>query len=135
QAGDPRIAAHGQLHEERGALSLARALGVDSAVVELDEGFRDREPEAEPAVARARAAGGLFEGLEDPLERGTGETDAGIDHGNAEPAGFRVFGRDPDRAAVARELDRVLQEVPEDLLEAARIGLGVVVRGGEVELE
>ena len=51
-------------------------------------------------------------------------------------AAFRlVAGPHGHRARRRRELDGVLDQVPEDLLEADRVGLDVVARGGEVNLE
>ena len=81
----------------------------------------DREPQAGAAVGAAGGAVGLLEGLEDDRQLVLGDADAGVDHAE----GDHVLGgaldaeRDP---ALGGELERVGEQVAQDLLQALLVG-------------
>src|SRR2546427_10906730 len=70
----------GQLHDERRALSLARALGGDTAAVELDQVLHERQPEAEAAVGPRGGAVLLPETVEDERENVGADAPARVAH-------------------------------------------------------
>src|SRR5262249_27796412 len=113
----------GQLEPERAA-PAGLALEPDAAAHELDEMARDREAETGAAVATRRAAVRLGEALEHrllPVER---DADAGVL--DADPQGrarFRFVQARREHADLAalRELDRVSQQVDEDLAQPPRV--------------
>ena len=123
-ASTPR-ATSGQPHDEAGAEARARALRRDRAAVKLDQVAGDREPDPEPALRARRRAVGLAEAVEDvgeELGRHARARVADLDRELALAAG------EGDRHAPVRrrELDRVRDEVPDDLLQA----VGVARRSG-----
>src|SRR6185312_1378288 len=96
----------------------------------------DRQPEAGAAeLARARRID-LAERLEDPLVVLGGDADAGIAHRELYAAGGRA--RRDRHATALGELERVRDEILEDLAEPKRVGLdrlGQAGRCDEAELE
>src|SRR5215203_4011109 len=93
------------------------AVRLDGAAVQLHKVLRYREAETETAVRARRARVGLSIAIEeegqelgrDPLPRvGDAQLDAIV----------QALGHDVDRTARRRELDRVAQQVPRDLLQA-----------------
>src|SRR5439155_23432230 len=95
----------------------------------------DRKAQARAAVPAAGRAVGLLEGLEDQPELVVGDADSGVDHREGhhslgfaqravEEADARRRGVYPQRdVAVLGELDRVREQVPQDLLEPLLVGL------------
>jgi hypothetical protein len=123
-----------------------RELAADAAVAgdfelaahERDEAVADREAEAGAGLGRA-AIGDLVERLEERREIGRGDADAGVEHGE-----FKVFRADVSApsakgdAAAGGELDRVAEEIVEDLAEFEGIAddeLGEIGGGIENEFE
>src|SRR6185436_16410811 len=109
--------------EDRKRCAAARAGAVDGnrSPVHLDEVPRQREPDAEPAELARRAGVRLPEALEDVRQVLGGDADAAVLHADHDrpvvaPRAQR------DSAARRRELDRVRQQVPQDLLQPIAIG-------------
>ena len=101
-----------------------RLCDVDPAAHQRDEPLRDGEAEAGAAVAAAGRAVRLDEGLEEArLQLGV-DADAGVAHLEADDhrvPGRLVEGHPEDDLARLRELDRVADEVGEDLAQPAGV--------------
>src|SRR5436305_1237255 len=82
----------------------------------------DGETEADSAVARVDSAPGLDEWLEDLVEEGARDADAGVPHGDRREVADRLGGHG-DASARGRELERVRQQVEEDLARLVDVGL------------
>ena len=107
----------------------------DRAAVQLDEVPHDREPEAEPAVhARGRAVG-LPEALEDVRQELGRDALAGVARPTISTCEFTRRERDLHAAALRRELDRVRQQVPDDLLQPVGVAGDERRRAGRARLE
>src|SRR6185503_15457253 len=105
---------------ERGALTLAGAPRPDRASVQLRELLGDGKAEPEPAVAAGGRCRLLAEALEDVPQEFGADADAGVGDGDHRAIG-QPLELDRDRAARGRELDRIRDDVPDDLLEPGRI--------------
>ena len=103
-------------------------MGLDRAAVHLHQRLADRQPQAQAAELPRDRAFRLLEGVEDPRQRLRLDADPAVVHLDDHVLLVRPAA-DAHAAAVRRELDRVLQEVPEDLLEPGRVGLDPVGRG------
>ncbi len=106
---------------------------LDIAVVEVGEFLGEGEAEARTGLGGVEGGVELTEGLKEGVEVGGGDADAGVAHGEAE-----VRGADGDAegdGALGGELDRVGEEVHEDLLEAAGVGDVGGKMGVEVEVQ
>lgn len=128
--------------EGEGAALAGRALRGDGPAEELGDLSADGEPEAGAAVLAAGGAVGLLEGSEDGLQLLLGDADARVPYpeGQQRPApgkpggdlgGLRRFDAELDAAALG-ELDRVGQQVAQDLAQPRVVGEQVVggARGG-----
>src|SRR5437016_1410974 len=120
-----------QAHGDRGA--EARPAGdLERAAVQLDQAAADRQAEAGAAVLARERVLDLVEGLADPRQLVRRDADAAVRYGDGEAAALLEPRVERDGAALGRELDRVGQEIEQDLLDRARIGLDrrqVVVDG------
>src|SRR5207247_5212084 len=90
------------------------ALRPDLAAVELGELLADRQPEPGPARAPGDRVVQLLERLEQAREVFLADADARVRHPHAH--GLRLGLHADEHPALRRELDRVRQEVQEDLL-------------------
>src|SRR6185312_17285219 len=103
-----------------GPAPLALALGADRAAVLLGEELDEGEAEPEAAVLAREGGVRLAEPIEDVGEEARGDAPAGVaDHdldAGAVAAAARLHA-----SPLRRELDRVRQEVGDDLLEPAGI--------------
>src|SRR6185295_12256084 len=98
-----------------------RALEPEPAAVQLDELARDGKPEPR-ALGSRRAGANLAEFLEHGFLVLRRDADAGVAHRYLD-AIVVVRGRDADRSALRSEFQGVRQEVEEDLLDLALVGL------------
>ena len=90
------------------------------SAVQLDEVTHDRQSEPEPAVLPADRAVGLAEPLEDERQKVGGDARAVVGDRQAQAvAGLRQHDVDP--AAIRRELDRIDDEIADDLLQPLRV--------------
>src|SRR5262245_26906867 len=104
---------------ERRALVLT-TLRPDAAAVELDELLADRQPETRASGAAGDRVIELLERLEEPRQVVLANSDAGV--GDAQPDGVRL-GDDADQHAALRgELDRIRQQIEQDLLDLRPVG-------------
>src|SRR5262249_37712096 len=113
----------GDGHPE-GAAEPRAALDADAAAHLLDDPLADREPEPGAAEAPRRAGVDLEELLEQHRDLGLGDADPRVLDLRADDRRVvvDVLGGDLDEdVALARELDRVADEVDEHLAEAARV--------------
>ncbi len=128
----------GEAHREGRAAPEARARRRDGAAVEPHERAHDAEPEAHPALGAIERALRLSEGLEDAAEGVRVDAHARV--GDAQD-GLAVIGArldaDRDPPARGRVLERVREQVVDDLLEAHAIAEHEdgSARGFEEELE
>lgn len=94
--------------------------GMDDAAVRFHNGFRNRETQAEAAKFPRDDAIRLLERREDAVGRFRTETHARVAHLHDEPSGL-VARSNVDAAFVGRELGGILEQVPEDLLQALAV--------------
>src|SRR5581483_1171986 len=120
--------------DEGRPLPHARALGGDRPAVQLRQVSRNRQAEAEAALFARDRAVGLAEALEDvrqevPADALPGVADRDLD--------VRVDPRERDlhAAPFGRELDRVREQVPDDLLQAVRVTLHQILTRAEYGLQ
>ena len=100
------------------------ALEPDAPAHQLDQPAADREAEARAAVLARGGHVGLRERLEQLRRLLRRHADAGVAHGELElhllAGAFELFDVEPD-LAVLGELDRVVDEVGQNLAEAQRV--------------
>src|SRR5688572_3325767 len=89
---------------------------LDRASVSFDDPPADREAEPEAALLPA-GFDMVLEGAEDTLEPRWLDADAGILDHDAESPLVGIIHRDGDATALGRELQRVSEEVRDDLLQ------------------
>src|SRR6266436_2255333 len=106
----------GQLDHEGRAAPFPRTLGEDDPPVELDEMAHEREPEPQPAVGPRTAAIALAETVEDEREKLRRDPLSRIADEQLDMRAD-LLQLDLDPPALRRELHRVAQEVPCDLLQ------------------
>ena len=92
----------------------------DAPAVEVHERLGNREPEPEATKTPRDGAPSLLEGSEQVLHASRRDADALVAHRQGEAAGTRVVGAHDDAPAVRGELERVVDEVPKDLLAGGR---------------
>ena len=114
---------NGQRDGECRAAPLTFAPHAHGTAVQLDEMAHDREAEAEAAILTRARALRLAEAIEDVRQELHTDAGARVRNDDARLAWPRLEGH-VDAAARRRELDRVRQEVPDDLLEPVRIDQG-----------
>ena len=68
----------------------------------------------------------LFERVENAIHDFRVDADPGVVHGDGQSLRLRIGGRDCDLAVVGRELDCVLEQVPNDLLEFCGVAANMV---------
>ena len=107
---------------EDAAKPFAAARGLDGTSVHLDQILDDCQAEAQPAVVTRRRCVTLAEALEDVRQDVGGNALTRVAHVDLHVA-VDLAQHDLDAAAARRELDGVAQQVPDDLLQPARIAL------------
>ena len=112
----------GQADGEAAALPRAGAGGLDGAVLQLDQPPDQREPDAQPALRPVEAALALDEQIEDVREQVRRDAHARVLHleecvGPSAPDGHA------NAAAGLRVLERVGEQVGDDLLEPHAVGV------------
>jgi hypothetical protein len=125
--GDARVEAYlaGQV-EVDGRAPARLALDRQLPLHHRHELGRDREPEARAPEATRGGAVGLHEGAEEPILDLGRHADAGVGHGDREHHPPGADGRRADahdHLAALGELDRVPDQVDQDLAEPHRIAL------------
>jgi hypothetical protein len=133
-----------EVEAERRALARGAVEG-ELAAEQDGQLAADGQPEAGAAVATAAGPVALLEGLEHDGPQLVADADAGVvdveghDLGLAQPVGERVpvhVGGDPQAdLALVGELDRVGEEVLEDLLQPSGVGVELVVAGVELDVQ
>ena len=110
--------------EEEGAAHPGLAFEPDAPAHQLDQPPADGQPQPGAAVLAGRGRVGLHEWLEELGRLLAGHADAGVAHRELElhllARAFEQFDVQPDLAALG-ELDRVVDEVREDLAKAERV--------------
>ena len=100
------------------------ALDADRPAHQLDDALRDREPEPGAAVAPSRGGVDLAEGREQPVHPILRDPDAGIADGELDAPGAlpgRLGVDVHDDLALLGELDRVREQVEQDLSQAGHV--------------
>ena len=117
-----RRAAQRQPHDEGRAAAEPLRAALDAAAVQPRQLADHGQPDAQPALAARRRAGRLLEHAEQPRQLLRLDAAAGVAHLEHAVA---ALGMQPCRhlAAAGRELERVAEQVPDDLLDAHRVGL------------
>src|SRR5439155_18694873 len=119
--GDLVAAGQGQAEgEDRPLAGLAG--DADRATMQAQDVPHDRQPDPGPLVLAARAGVHLVEALKDLLVGLGRDADPRVGHIDLAEAGWPLARRDRDPPPVTVELDRVGQEVAEDLDDLAAIG-------------
>jgi hypothetical protein len=115
--------------EAEGTALAGRALQPDLPAHQLDQAARDGQAEAGAAVLARGGHVRLRERLEQPGHLLLAHADAGVAHREAQlrlvPGALQHLRLQPD-LALRRELDRVVDEVGQDLAEAQRVAQQVV---------
>jgi len=114
---------------------VAFASRDEGAAVRLGKRFRNRQTEPEPAIAALKCAFALLERIENAIHDFRLDPDAGVVHGDGEQLWFRIGRGNGDLAVIGRELDRVLEQVPNDLLELGRVTGDVMGATPQVEVQ
>ena len=125
-----------EANAELGPSTRACAVGRDVATMELDQPLHQGEPQPEAAPAAIQAGVGLAERLKQASEQlgahaltGVGDAEDGATSDGVELQG------DPRHPSRRREFDGVLQEVAQDLGQAAGVGGHHHRSVGQLELE
>src|SRR6202040_3232609 len=102
------------------AFIFARALDLDPSAVCVDHRLGNGEAKAQTAKSAGDGSLALFEGIEDLANLFSPDPDACV--GDSDFDFFRrdVTGGNRDAPTCGREFHTVLDEVPEDLLQAGR---------------
>jgi len=98
--------------------------------VHFDDRFTDGETEAEPFVPHFE----LLEGIENLLEKGRFDPDTGIGEIDDDVMLGVIACADAELAAGGSKFDRILDDVPKNLLQAGGIGPAMMFFGGEILL-
>ena len=122
-AATGRDSSRRQREDEAAAVS-GFALDPDPAAVELDESFREREPEPCP-LSLVRPGVGLLELLEDPLLVTGCDSRPGVGDRHLHLA-VGAGGRDDDAPACRGELDRVREQVEDHLAQPPLVAVDQV---------
>ena len=134
QAARGRGADRGHFEGEGGAEPRAGTGRREAAAVLLDDRAADRQAQPQAAEPARRRRPPLLQDVEDPGKSLRLDADAGV--ADLDRSGrhavrsvrvpLAIAGPDRDPASGGGELDRVLDQVPEDLLEPDRVGVDVV---------
>src|SRR3546814_774708 len=111
--------------ENRSPMAAARSL--DTAAVQFDKASYQRQAEPGALIRPGEVALDLIEGLEHACQMPVGNADAGIGDGDRDPALAAPRGANRDPSARGGELDRVRQEVDQDLAEIALVAAEVQI--------
>src|SRR5437667_12656968 len=90
----------------------------------FDDCFTDRETEAKSFALRI----GLFEGVEDFVYKSWLDADAIVADLDRDPSWARIVRSHGNRAVFGSEFASIVQDAPENLLQAGRIGDQLVPR-------
>src|SRR5262245_1346864 len=126
-----------ETYGEHAALAKAGAGRIDATAVELDETAHEAQADAQPAGGSIEIALALHEQLEHGRQQLRRDTGALVGDAQNRLVALAAHAH-PDGAAARRELQRVRQEVHDDLLEAHAVGLdqdGLRVDGDDVMRE
>src|SRR5262245_34146109 len=106
--------------EMEGRALVLTALRPDASAVELDEFLADRQPEARASGAAGDRIVELLKRLEQPRQVVLADPDPGV--GDAQPDRVRVCDDADQHPALRGELDRVREQIQQDLLDLRAIG-------------
>ncbi len=114
-----------QMDLERAAAIDSSGCGCDPPAVQLHQPPDDRQAEAGAAEASRRGRLSLIKAFPDARDLARRESDARVlhaEHNFAALLSRHARGTDPDRATLRRELDRIHQQIGQDLLQALVVG-------------
>src|SRR5262249_47502287 len=92
----------------------------DRPAVQLDQMFNERKPQPQSAMTPRARRVGLSEVLEDERQELRLDALAGVADRDADTVGVALHAQ-LDAPALGRELDRVCEQVPHDLLQPRRV--------------
>src|SRR2546423_11562284 len=121
-----------QVDAELASLIDARALGRNRPAVELGEPPYERQPDAEAAARPVERLLALDEEIEDPRQQVGVDALSVVAHAELRVL-FVALDGELDLSALGRVLDRVLDEIRDDLLEADRVAVDEDGLAGEAE--
>ena len=125
----------GQLDAERRARSSPGLDGVDGAAVQLHEVLGNRQPEPQAPRPPRRRRIGLAEAVEHVRQEISRDALAGVLDQDSDTHSSAVADDTSTRPPGTRELHRVVQQVPENLLDAAAIGVNARQRGARASAD
>src|SRR4030095_8310491 len=96
--------------------------------------FGNSQAKSEPAKTPLQGTLSLFKGVENSFHRFRLDPDTVILHNYRYLAGRLIHGRNHNQTLVATKLDRVLDQVPNNLLKPRFIGYDETLAGGEIQL-
>src|SRR5207237_8876040 len=117
---------------ESGAGTSTFALHPNFPGTQIDNAFEDGETETEPAVAIGYAAPALFEGVENARLQFAIDADTGIGEIDDDVMLRVIACANTELAAGRSKFDRILDDVPKNLLQAGGIGPAMMFFGGEI---
>src|SRR5262245_43985505 len=112
-----------QADGELAALAEPGAGRLGGAAVEFNDAADEGQAEAEPAWLLVEPPLRLHEEIEDPRQDRRHDADAVVAHPHHGARRCIDVQRDPDASTRVRELDRVPEQIAEDLFEPARIAV------------
>ena len=113
---------HRQAHREPRALPFPIAVGGNRPSVKLDQRAHNSEPESQTCVAARRRAVGLAKALEHVREKRSVNPQTGIVHLDDRLARLQAECQG-DAPSLGCELHRIRYEIPDDLLQPARVAV------------
>src|SRR5258705_10000608 len=123
-----------QLDRKRSATSDAVAGSAETATMGVDERLADGQAKSKSAELARHCRRALLKRVEQPGKNFRSEPDAGIGNGQCKST-ILAARANRDGAAFGCKFDRVLDQVPEDLLKPGRIAVNFAARGLHLLLE
>src|SRR5262249_28160395 len=128
-AGFGRHFDSGELNAKRRALSHARAGGAEHPAMSSDQRLGNRQAETQSARATRAGSIPLLKRMEQAAHLLGCDPHSGVGDVDRDGSRLRIARSHGDRPAWRSELPRVVQEVPEDLLDPSGVSVNVMALG------
>ena len=129
-----RLADGGKFKGKRCALILAFAPGDQAAVVGVHGGFGKGKPQAEPSGLSHRIGLALFKGIENTGQELGNNADTGIRYLHHDLP-ILVVRLNKNLSSFGSKLDRILDQIPEDLLQTGKVAYDKALPRGQLQAE
>src|SRR5438270_3018296 len=101
----------------------------------LGKGFGNGQAETESAITPLKRALALFERIKNAIHDFRFDSDSGVVHRDGEKLRLRIGRRNCDLAVVGGELDRVLEQVPDNLLVLGGVARDVMGAAAQIKMQ